>query len=66
MEGTINMKHLEYSTLTENYQTTVKSNVRAVAALDLKAGDPLEWCLVEEGDTIEAGSVILRKKESLK
>jgi len=63
MEGTINMKHLEYSTLTENYQTTVKSEVRAVAALDLKAGDTLEWFLVEEGDTIEAGSVILRKKE---
>jgi len=60
------MKHLEYSTLTENYQTTVKSEVRAVAALDLKAGDTLEWILVEEGDTIEAGSVILRKKENNK
>jgi len=59
------MKHLEYSTLSSNYQTTVKTEVRAIAALNLKAGDPLEWCLVEEGDKIEAGSVIFRKKKTV-
>lgn len=58
------MKHLEYSSLTKNYQTTVKSQVRAVAALNLKADDTIEWSLVEKGDSIESGSVIVRKKES--
>ena len=56
------MKHLEYSMVSKNYQTTVKAEVRAVAALDLKANDQIEWCLVEDGDRVEAGSVIVKKR----
>ncbi len=55
------MKLLAKSTISKNNQTTVKSEVRAIAALDLQVGDNMEWYLIEASDNIPAGAVVVWK-----